>query len=344
MPDGPLPPRRVRPSPRRWLLVGGLIAAIGAATVAVVVHTGSRREPATPHVATTPHGQVPWLALAMQQYLPAVEPTPSPAPAPLCRTSDLAELPPTTAAATGNEAVVFRFTNRSAQPCRTGGYPRVVLSQPGLRTVVPASGGFWDEGISPEDLAPHATATFFVGFELSCGNDSASDVYRHVTVTLPGGGTLVQTLTGTAGYNGVSPLGVYPQCGTTVSRLAGPAGPTVYAPDPLAVLVPSLAVPASTRAGAAAITYAVTLSNPSAAAVDLSPCRDYLQTLDHEKGPGFGYELNCAAAHPIAAGQSESFTIEIPSAGISPGAHTLCWSLDEAVATHDTCTTVRVTA
>ncbi len=318
-----------------------VVAACGASGASTSASRGGSQAAA---VASGSPIAVPWADQPFQPYTPSPLPAPTVTPAPLCRLQDLTEQPVTTEETMGNEAIVFSFTNHGAQPCLVGGYPRVVLSQPGEATLIPSRGGFWDQFPASSDLPRGATATFSVGFALGCGKTGGTQhVYKHFVVTLPGGWTFAETLTGTAPYSSGTPLGVFALCGVTLSELSGPFVPPVYPRDPLAGLTATIHAPVTVEAGTT-ITYFITLANPSAVAMALVPCRGYLQTLDHTKTPAFAYELNCAAALPIAPLGSESFVMKMPMFDASPGVHTVCWSLDLASTSRPpTCATVRVT-
>ncbi len=304
--------------------------------------SGNRGGSPAAAAASSSPAAVPGADRPFEPYTPSLLPAPTVSPAPLCRLQDLTEQPVTTEASTGNEAILFSFTNHGARRCLTGGYPRVVLSQPGEATLIPSRGGFWDQFPASSDLPPGATATFSVGFALYCGRTGAQRVYKHFVVTLPGGGTFAETLTGIAPYSSGAPFGVFALCGVTLSELSGPVPQLILPNDSLAVLTAAIQAPASVAVGTT-ITYVITLTNPTATAVALAPCRGYLQTLDHRKSSVFANELNCAAASPIAPQGRESFVMKIPTSDANPGPHTVCWSLDLGRNNRPpTCATVRV--
>lgn len=272
---------------------------------------------------------VPWAPLPIQAYLPTPLPTPTATatPAPRCGLNDLKAQPISSGGATGNEAVVFAFINRTSHACLTGGYPRVALSQPGMRSLVATPGGFWDQQGPPSDLDPGATAQFSVGFSTSCATGPPPPLYEHLAVTLPGGGSFTTALTGAKPPDSQIPLGVDAQCGVTVTELASAMAQPVYPRDPLLQLTATVSMPDTVTSGAV-FTYVITLSNATAEPISLDPCRGYYQQIDSSKSQYFSYELNCGAAHPIPAQGSESFAIEMTAAGLTAGVHTLRWHLD----------------
>ena len=270
---------------------------------------------------------VPWAALPLRAYLPTPLPTPSATPAPRCQLNDLKAEPIASGGATGNVAVIFAFINRTSHACLTGGYPRVVLSQPGEGTLVATPGGFWDQHSPAADLDPGATAQFSVGFSTSCETGPPPPLYEHLAVTLPGGGSFTTVLTGAKPPNGQIPLGIDAQCGVTVTELAKAISQPVYPRDPLLQLTATVSVPNVVTSGAV-FTYVITLANATAEAISLDPCRGYYQQVDSSKSQYFSFELNCGAAHPIPAQGSESFAIEMTAAGLAAGEHRLSWDLD----------------
>ena len=318
------------------LVAGGAVLVFGGAAAAFVV--ASHHQPHSPPPAATapttvsssvviPAGAIPWAAVPFEAYQPTPLPTPTVTPAPRCRLDDLSPLPASTGGATGNEAVYFSFTNRTSQPCLTGGYPRVLLSQPGERTVMATPGGFWDQHNPAVDLAPGATAGFNVGFSYSCQVGPATPLYEHVAVTLPGGGSFAEVLSGNKPSDSQIPLAIFAQCGVTVSEFSVVLPQPVYPPDPLRGLTATMTAPTSVKAGAV-FTYVITLVNLTAQSIALDPCRGYFQQLDSVKSQFFLYQLNCAAAQPIPAYGSESFVMKMTAAGVSPGQHILSWHLD----------------
>jgi hypothetical protein len=274
-----------------------------------------------------PAGAVAWADLPFQPYLPSPFATPSAVPAKPCRLPDLSEQPPGMAAGFGNEAVVFDFVNRTSHTCLASGSPHVAVSLPGHPTVVATPGGVFDQHLPPADLLPGAHTGFAVGFAYSCLTGTGPPLYDHVTVTLPGGGTFAQSLSGLQGVNGRLTTGIEVGCGVTVTELYVPPPQSAYPTDPMVGLTVSAQMPPSVRIGQTVV-YLVTLSNPTSTALVLNPCRGYFQMLDSTKTASSFYQLNCDAAHPIPAYGSESFVMRMQSYSIEPGAHSLCWTLD----------------
>jgi hypothetical protein len=227
--------------------------------------------------------------------------------------------------------LTFDFINRTSHACLAGGYPHVVVSQPGHRALVATPGGFFDQRIPPADLLPGAHAQFDVGFSYACLTSPAPPLYQHVTVSLSSGGTFSQALSGGQLPNSQIPAGIQVGCGVTVTELYVPPPQVTYPPDPMVGLTARLLLPSSVHIGQTLV-YVVSLVNPTASPVALNPCRGYYQLLDSLKSPSSFYQLNCGAAGPIPADGSESFVMNMPSFDVKPGAHLLCWTMTAAAA------------
>lgn len=308
-----------------------LTAACGGVMPAGSASRAPSASPSGLAAVAIPAGAVPWADLPFQPYLSTPFATPGAVPATLCRLQDLSEQPPGMAAGFGNEAVVFDFVNHSSHTCLAGGSPHVAVSLPGDHTVVATPGGVFDQHLPPADLRPSAHAEFAVGFAFSCLTGPGPPLYDHITVTLPGGGTFAQSLSGIPGVNGLPTTGIEVGCGVTVTELYVPPVQPTYPTDPLVGLTASVQMPPSVRVGQT-VAYVVTLSNSTSTALVLNPCRGYYQLLDSTKTESSFYQLNCDAAHPIPAYGRESFVMRMQSYPAEPGSHSLCWTLDTGAA------------
>ena len=335
-----------------WLNGASVVSVVGL-TVACVACGGVRSggpggsstataSAAAPRDPVIPAGAVPWAALPVQPYQAATVPAATVVAAPPCRLQDLAEQPLDSGGAVGNRAVFFEFANHGGTPCLTGGYPHVVVTEPGQPSITARAGGFWDMHAAPAALNPGGTARFSIGYSQSCETGNAPPPYEHVSVTLPGGGTFTETLSGTKPPYSQVPLGIFVQCGVTVSEFAiFPEIPIRYAPDPFDTLTSTLRAPPAVHTGST-LTYLITLTNSSPTPNGLDPCHGYYQTIDSVKSPAFSYELNCKVAHPIAPLGSEDFVMEMPTASVAPGSHSLCWALETASARPATCVAITI--
>lgn len=107
---------------------------------------------------------------------------------------------------------------------------------------------------------------------------------------------------------------------------------TVTDPGTLGSLGATVTAPPSVALGAV-LRYRVTLTNPTATAVTLATCPDFVEQLDviPAKTPttvGFRGPLNCAPApKAIGAGEAVIFELELATAGEVPGPGSLTWSL-----------------
>jgi hypothetical protein len=77
--------------------------------------------------------------------------------------------------------------------------------------------------------------------------------------------------------------------------------------------------------------FSVTLTNAGSDALSFDPCPVYDEGIKVGFGYSVRYELNCAAAQPIAPRASETFDMSIPiPAGAPTGGYILSWSLEGA--------------
>jgi hypothetical protein len=107
---------------------------------------------------------------------------------------------------------------------------------------------------------------------------------------------------------------------------------SVTDPGSLASLTASVAAPAAIVIGSV-LRYSVTLTNPTTTAVPLSPCPDFMQSLDvipskHATTVGFRGTLNCGQApNTISPGESVTLDYELDTTGQIPGPGRLAWNL-----------------
>jgi hypothetical protein len=96
-------------------------------------------------------------------------------------------------------------------------------------------------------------------------------------------------------------------------------------PDSLSGLHVALSTPSRVAAGQV-LAFAVTITNPTRAAVRLSPCPSYEMGLSVARAQA--YQLNCSAAPSIPAGQSRTYDMRfsIP-AGAQAGLAKIGWFL-----------------
>ncbi len=168
------------------------------------------------------------------------------------------------------------------------------------------------------DLAPGQSATVLIGTPAVCAGAGQPAVASSVRLTLADGesvtvaGTLIDT-----------------RCGAPAVIAFEPGAAPAPAPGPLRTLRASLAAPRATARGAV-LAYRVTLANPSATPIALSPCPSYTQVL----GAGTAAVqrtllLNCRAVAAIAGGAALTYEMRIAvPASAATGATKLSWELE----------------
>jgi len=124
---------------------------------------------------------------------------------------------------------------------------------------------------------------------------------------MPGGGTVSVMAAQGRPYSFV--------CGALADKLGIPPAPPVYESLPYQNLRITLNAQPTVRAGDV-LHYTLTLANPTTSSIPLSPCPGYTVALI--AGSSSSYELNCAAAGPIAPGGTETFAMELPIPASAP--------------------------
>jgi hypothetical protein len=178
------------------------------------------------------------------------------------------------------------------------------------------------------DIAPGDPGYLDLGTGSACGTGAdqmKSTTYRELAFMMPDGGMLGSHLTFSAGSCGV----IVDQLGLPLTAEGQPS------PGPLAGLTARLDAPSSVAAGSV-LRYVVTVSNPTAQPIALSPCPAYtewssaLMTLESKEPPGLTYQLNCDTVTSIPPGASVRYAMELvipPTAPVGTGK--FGWHLDE---------------
>jgi hypothetical protein len=260
---------------------------------------------------------VPW----KDSPVGAAAPYPTPAPratARPCAASDLAATAQVAdeGAVTGHRFYTVRIANASTTRCTLSGSARLSATNAttGTRGLVPTDPtNFYspDTYEKPATVDPGEQALLGIVTANGCNGGAKPTTYRNVTIdvlgrTYPLGGLTLQTT-----------------CKLAVSDwLVDPNATPPPAPQ-YASLVPALEVPATARVGQV-LAFTVRLTNPTGAAVSITPCPAY--RMGAYKSGGM-YWLNCPVT-TIAAHASLVFAMRIQLAEYTPpGAIHVQWQL-----------------
>ena len=282
-------------------------------------------------------GTIPGTALAADKA--AVIPflfTPAPRPAAAtaaaatanraCAAADLAVVTGAQGAHKGFATQEVQLTNRGAEACYLTGAPELFLRPQGAAAQAVARHPNGPAALQARtDLAPGDTALLLVGAPGAC--DAATGPERKVTTRLqlglPGGGSkalegaYVDTLCGAATVLDLHVLRGEPAAARPLARLTG------------AIRLEGRAMPGSE------LRYTVTLTNPTGAAIALSPCPSFTQSLSAGQELGSAtLRLNCAATgDELAAGASATYEMRLAiPARVAADAVKLSWKLEDGPA------------
>lgn len=286
---------------------------------------------------TLPDGSVPWLSqpLTPESLQVGRSASPSvPADAAWCRAPDLAAHLPKWFRQTSGGGIYgwVELVNRGGA-CQLRGEASAEVVVGDLPTVETSSGPVGDEG-EVVGMPPGGGARVRIDWTPpSCALANGAQVI--VLELTHGGGSIRAPVERPS----------RPDCLTGESAedlrahlLVGPFEPLRTLPEPspspLKVLQPRLALPAASRSGEV-LHFQVTLENPSADAIELSPCPAYvigLNKLEEPASPGvnelFAHRLNCAPRPSIGPGEAVVFRMEaeLPKT-LGPGTLDLVWRL-----------------
>ncbi len=214
-----------------------------------------------------------------------------------------------------------QVTNRGAEACYLTGTPDFFLGPKGAAQAIARHPGALAALQERTDLAPGDTALVLVGTPGSCDAAIGPDrkVNTHLQVGFPGGGVkalenaYVDTLCGPATVVDMHVLHGEHSTGTPLALLQS----TVH--------LEGRAMPGSE------LHYTVTLTNPTAKVIALTPCPSFTQSLfgDRELSSAT-LRLNCAATgNEIAAGKSIAFEMQLAiPAHVTADAAKLSWKLE----------------
>lgn len=300
------------------VLAAAVIAAVvGVAATVMVGGDGGGQDVRT--VDGT--GFVPWVNDPAPPPAPTTTAPPAPVPtsAP-CRAQELRASLGATKAALGTTSQEVRLRNVGAEPCWLDGYPTVnAISDNGYLDDQAQGTYFPDPGAG--EVPPGSEGlVIFEGCPMSATRPET--VYREVSLTLPGGGSLPVP-------------GLELPCPPTVSRLGvadapprGIAEPASPAPGSLASLQAELAELPDRVAPGSTLRFEVVLANPTPVPVALDPCPGY-SILLAPAGPPVEASLNCRPARTIPPGGRVRFEmrLDVPEGPAASDMAKLSWSM-----------------
>lgn len=151
------------------------------------------------------------------------------------------------------------------------------------------------------------------------GGGGGGQTYDHLSIALPGGGTVDLNLPRSAQLDLT--------CGLHSTGFSDPHYPQPEPVYPLSVLRASLELPRTSKVGSV-LRFIVALRNPTEQRVGLTPCPGYVEAVNTATPDKRTYALNCAPVRSIGPGQTVRFAMRLPiPAGSSPGPARVLWSL-----------------
>ncbi len=262
---------------------------------------------------------VPWTDRpAPPHHPPALRVVPYTTAAPPCRAGQFAVRQRRVGVGLGNVLERFAFRNLGDMPCLLQGFPKVTgVTASGVRRSVAARRSrerTYFGTLVPADIGPGERGFLDFATGEGCEDPSGSAKrYRALAFVLPAGGGVVSaresSLIMMCGFLKMSQFGL---------PVPEPTGPTPRAgtPDTLTV---SVMMPAAVRAGTA-LRFVVTLANPSAITVVLTPCPRYNEGIYTVGGRlSRWYWLNCDPVRSIPPQGRVRYSMTLP---IPPGTPT----------------------
>jgi hypothetical protein len=273
---------------------------------------------------------VPWVDRPLPAYV-APSPTPYATSASPCRTTQLRIGGTQTGVGMSQAVLEVSLVNTGPAACLLHGQPQVSgIAASGVRVTLPArQGPTFAGGLVSADIAPGDHGYLDLGTGSACGTGAdqmKTTMYRELAFRLPDRGMLGSHLTFSAG-----------SCGVIVDQLGLPeTAEGQPSPGPFARLTARLDAPSSVAAGSV-LRYVVSVSNPTAQPIALSPCPAYTEwssaliTLASKVPPGLTYQLNCDTLTSIPPGATVRYAMELVIPATAPvGAGKFGWQLDES--------------
>ncbi len=281
----------------RWTLLGGILLVVLAACAAL--RTGTTG-------SSSPSNAIPWIAASGKLFSPVLA-------ARLCRASDLRATVLGNGAYQGQVTEDMLLVDSATDACFLLGPPSLEVASPGKPPITVQRGGLANSRL---DLQPGQQVETIIG----CPNVAAGLASTSLVLNAPGGGTVT-----------VDGIRLPADC-STPSIVAFQEGP-LPAPTGIGALSVQLNLPASAPLGQA-MSYTVTLVNPTPAAVPLTPCPSYTEHLSQPQGQTVSvvqssYLLNCHAAASVPASGSLTFQMMMLVPGNwTPGPAKFLWNLE----------------
>ncbi len=300
---------------QRWAVLARCLWS-GPLVIVVTVLLTSCGVVSGPAASSTPVGAnaIPWLSVPGTPLLP----TQPPLATIECSAANMRNDGLYAGVYQGHATENLHLTNTGSTACYFPGAPQMeVTLVPGERAAV-SPGIFAKQRV---DLQPNQIVDIMFGSPLQCPNsDPQKPLFaQSVQVTFPAGGNIT-----------VSDLQLDVQCGLpTVLLFQAIALDTTGSSSPLSALQAAVDAPATASRGST-YTYTVTLTNPTAKTIALSPCPSYMEGMSNDAGDQARaiWLLNCEVAQQMLAGSSLTFAMQfvVPSS-FSAGAAKLFWML-----------------
>jgi hypothetical protein len=276
------------------------------------------------HRASAAHGVVPWVDQPVEGARLAQSAT-----SPTCTIAAL-DLPPDEqhwgGAWNGAVSGYFMVENAGHTTCELPVPSRVTAVTPSGRHVGFAVGSL--STAPPVVLDPGERLQAQVSSPYGCGKDLVESSsfglsFPSGTLQVPGAHMAVQ-------------------CGGTLVDFSGrgtgsSSDPGATGAAPVSRLRATMSqVPAAVAPGGP-VTYTVTLTNPTARAVALSPCPSYQEGIKGQPSAVHTYQLNCGAARRIGPHSSVRFAMQLPlPSGLTSGPAVVDWKLQLPLGSVDT--------
>jgi len=331
---------------RRRAMRKSLAASTGAVALVLIAASVTAGAGDPPSRLTTRYSvdlthTIPWVDTPPLPYQ-ALTASPTPPPATDARPCTAADVTARFAdgnGATGHMVNSIAFRNISRLTCVLKGYPRVTATEPGQLAFNGTDGSYFPAIYGTANMPPGHDTLLGVETDTHCsanpeGLGPGGPRYRHLTIALPGGGT-VRLDRASTGFD--------VRCGLHLTQfyVPQPEQPTPH--DPLDDLTVSLDVPPSVSAGAT-LRYVANLTNPTDKAISFSRCPSYVEAGTGPARVKERYALNCAVSG-VAPHATVRFDMRLRMpAAQPPGAFAFLWTLEPDVTDAATVTVTAPTA